>query len=115
MVAKVIGVPTGSFVLLGEPRPFASSPVRSAERRRWSAELLGSEAAGLVLHGMGGIGKSTLAAEIAARVGQLEPERVTATLSGVVSADGFLAGLADALRRPVAGAVGTGAVGMGPR
>jgi hypothetical protein len=55
---------------------------------------------------MGGIGKSTLAAEITARIGHLEPERVTATLSGVVSADSFLAELADALRRPVAGAAG---------
>jgi hypothetical protein len=83
----------------GEPRRLASVPVRSVERRRWSADLVGSAVAGLVLHGVGGIGKSMLAAEVAARVGRLQPERVTAVISGEVPADTFLAGLAAALRR----------------
>lgn len=51
-----------------------------------------SELAGLVVHGVGGIGKSTLAAEIAARVGRLEPERTTTIICGEVSVDTFLAG-----------------------
>jgi hypothetical protein len=77
--------------------------IRSVERRRWSSDLVGSAAAGLVLHGLGGIGKSMLAAEIAARASDLESERVTAVIRGEVSADRFLAELAAAVRRcPVA-------------
>ena len=55
--------------------------------------------AGLVLHGAGGIGKSALAAQIAERVGRLEPDCVTTVLTGEVTADAFLAGVAAALRR----------------
>jgi hypothetical protein len=79
--------------------PLASLPIRSAERRRWAADLTGPELAGLVLHGVGGIGKSTLASQIVSRVSQLEPERVTAVLRGEVSVDGVLGGVAAALRR----------------
>jgi hypothetical protein len=81
----------------------APLPIRSVERRRWSADLTDTETAGLVLHGIGGIGKSVLAADISARIGRLEPERMTTVVSGEVSADGFLAALATAARRhPVA-------------
>ena len=82
-----------------EPPAATFLPIRSAERRRWSAELAGPAAAGLVLHGVGGIGKSALAAQIAERVGRLEPDYVTTILSGEVTADAFLAGVAAALRR----------------
>lgn len=82
-----------------KPRPPASLPIRSVERRRWSADLVSSAMAGLVLHGVGGIGKSTLAAEITARVGRLEPERMITVISGEVHVDRFLAELAAALRR----------------
>ena len=82
-----------------EPPVATFLPIRPAERRRWSAELAGPGAAGLVLHGVGGIGKSALAAQIAERVGRLEPDCVTTILSGEVTADAFLAGLAAALRR----------------
>jgi hypothetical protein len=82
-----------------EPPPAPSLPIRSAERRRWSAELVSPPVAGLVLHGVGGIGKSALAAQIAERVGRLEPDCVTAVLDGEVTADTFLAGVAAALRR----------------
>jgi AAA ATPase domain len=78
------------------PRP--SLPIRSAERRRWAAGLVESPVAGLVVHGPGGIGKSRLAAAIATRVGQLEPERLTVVITGEVSVDVFLAELASALR-----------------
>jgi hypothetical protein len=81
----------------GEPSPLAYLPIRSLERRRWSAELTGPATAGLVLHGVGGIGKSTLAAGIAARVGRLEPETLITVISGEVSVDTFLSGLAAAL------------------
>jgi hypothetical protein len=74
-------------------------PIRSVERRRWSADLLDSASAGLVVHGIGGVGKSALAAEIMARAGRTEPGRMSAVLRGELSADGFLAGLATALAR----------------
>ncbi len=51
-----------------------------------SADLTQPEVTALVIHGMGGIGKSTLAAQIASRVGQLAPERVVTVVSGEVSA-----------------------------
>ncbi len=82
-----------------EPPAATFLPIRSAERRRWSAELTSPATAGLVLHGVGGIGKSALAAQIAERVGRLEPDCVTTILSGEVTADAFLAGVAAALRR----------------
>jgi hypothetical protein len=60
--------------------------IRSAERRRWSADLVSPEVAGLVLHGIGGIGKSTLASQIASRLAHLAPEQAIAAVSGEVSA-----------------------------
>jgi hypothetical protein len=90
-----------------EPGPPASLPIRSAERRRWAADLTGPALAGLVLYGAGGIGKSTLASQIASRVSHLEPERVTVVVSGDVSVDGLLAGVAAALRRHPAVTPGT--------
>jgi len=63
-----------------------SLSIRSAERRRWSADLTRPDATALVVHGLGGIGKSTLAAQIAARVSRLAPERAVTVLSGEVSA-----------------------------
>jgi len=55
-----------------EPPSPPSLPIRSAERRRWSAELVGPDVAGIVVHGVGGIGKSVLAAQIAHRVSRLD-------------------------------------------
>jgi len=63
-----------------------SLSIRSAERRRWSADLTRPDVTALVIHGLGGVGKSTLAAQIAARVSRLAPERVVTTVSGEVSA-----------------------------
>ena len=87
----------------------ASSPgtrsIRSTEGRHWSADLVAPGLAGVVLHGTGGIGKSALAAELVARVGRLQPERLTTVASGEVSPDDILGGLAAALRRhPMAAA-----------
>ncbi|MGH3121330.1 MAG: hypothetical protein ACRDND_09955 [Streptosporangiaceae bacterium] len=91
-----------------ESDPLASLPIRSAERRRWAADLTGPALAGLVLHGAAGIGKSTLASQIVSRVSHLEPERVTAVIRGEVSVDGVLGGVAAALRRHPAVAQGGG-------
>ncbi len=62
-----------------------SLSIRSAERRRWSADLARPDLTALVIHGMGGIGKSTLAAQIAARVSQ-PPEGAVSAVSGAISA-----------------------------
>ena len=78
------------------PRPRASLSIRSAERRRWSADLTGPGSGGLVVYGMGGIGKSTLAAQIAARVSRLQSGRVINVINGEVSAASFAAGPAEA-------------------
>ena len=83
----------------GERRQAEPPSIRSTERRHWTADLLGPATAGLMLHGVGGIGKSALAAEIVARASRLQPERMTTVIAGEVTADGFLAGLASALRR----------------
>ena len=71
-----------------EPPPARRTPlpIRSAERRRWSADLASPEVAGLVLYGIGGIGKSTLASQIASRLGHLAPEHSVAAVCGEVSA-----------------------------
>jgi len=60
--------------------------IRSAERRRWSADLTRPDVTAVVVHGLGGIGKSTLAAQIAARVSRLAPERTVTLVSGEISA-----------------------------
>ncbi len=78
------------------PRHRTSLSIRSAERRRWAADLTGPGTAGLVVYGMGGIGKSTLAAQIAARVSRLQSGRVINVISGEVSAASFAAGPAEA-------------------
>lgn len=70
------------------PRPTALS-IRSAECRRWSADLTGPDLSGLVVHGLGGIGKSTLAAQIAARACRLQPWRVVTVVSGETSPHGL--------------------------
>jgi hypothetical protein len=81
------------------PPPVPALPIRSAERRRWSAELTGPTLTGLVVHGVGGIGKSVLAAQIAARVPHHDPDCAAATLTGEVTPDMFLAAVATAVRR----------------
>jgi hypothetical protein len=70
--------------------------IRSAEGRRWSADLSGPGPAGLVVHGIGGIGKSTLAMQIAARVSRLQSGRILSVLRGELSAGSFAAASADA-------------------
>jgi hypothetical protein len=100
----------GSAPLLGAPDldPLTPVPIRSAERRRWAADLTSPARAGLVLHGASGIGKSTLASQIVSRISDLEPEWVTAVIHGQVSVDTALGGVAAALRRHPAVAQGGG-------
>ena len=63
-----------------------SLSIRSAEGRQWSADLSGPGPAGLVVYGPGGIGKSTLAAQIASRVSRLRSGHVVTTLRGELPA-----------------------------
>ena len=51
--------------------------------------LSGPGSGGLVVHGMGGIGKSTLAAQIAARVGRLQASRVMSVIGGEILRGGL--------------------------
>ncbi|MGQ0778562.1 MAG: trypsin-like peptidase domain-containing protein [Pseudonocardiales bacterium] len=55
---------------------------RRREQRRWPVELAGMGLAGLVLHGIGGVGKTTLSAELARRVMEREPDRLVVLASG---------------------------------
>ncbi len=71
------------------PRHRTSLSIRSAERRRWAAHLTGPGSGGLVVYGMGGIGKSTLAAQIAARASRLQSGRVISFISGEMPAAAF--------------------------
>jgi hypothetical protein len=100
----------GNAPLLGVPDldPLTPVPIRSAERRRWAADLTSPARAGLVLHGVSGIGKSTLASQIVSRISDLEPERITVVIHGQVSVDAALGGVAAALRRHPAVAQGGG-------
>src|SRR6478752_4847405 len=68
------------------PRHRTSLSIRSAERRRWAADLTGPGRGGLVIYGMGGIGKSTLAAQIATQVSRLQSGRIVIVVNGEVSA-----------------------------
>src|SRR5437764_2486983 len=70
------------------PRHRTSLSIRSAERRRWAADLTGPGSGGLVIYGMGGIGKSTLAAQIATRMSRLQSGRVIRVINGEASASG---------------------------
>jgi hypothetical protein len=78
-------------------RPRSRNPlsIRSAERRRWAADLTGPGSGGLVVYGIGGIGKSTLAAQIAARVSRIQSGRAINAVNGEVSAASFAAGPAE--------------------
>jgi len=55
--------------------------------------------AGLVLHGIGGIGKTTLAAEVLRRTTASDPQWRVAAMYGPVSVDGLLAEVAGVARR----------------
>jgi hypothetical protein len=68
------------------PRHRTSLSIRSAERRRWAADLTGPGSGGLVIYGMGGIGKSTLAVQIATRVNRLQSGRVVTVVNGELPA-----------------------------
>jgi tetratricopeptide (TPR) repeat protein len=72
---------------------------RRSEQRRWPVELLAHECSGLVLHGIGGIGKTTLAAELASRVLERKPDTARVVLEGELTIERVLGAIIGALRR----------------
>ncbi len=80
-------------------RPVGQFVGRRELQRRLPMVLDGGEHAALVLHGIGGIGKTTLAAEVLRRTTAADPEVRVAALYGPVSVDGVLAEVAAVARR----------------
>jgi tetratricopeptide (TPR) repeat protein len=63
---------------------------RRRERRRWPTELLERPEVGMVLTGIGGVGKTTLAMEIARQVSVIDSKCIVVGLYGQLAADGIL-------------------------
>ena len=72
---------------------------RRAEQHRWPAELTSGSLSGIVIHGIGGTGKTTLAAEITTRVLDREPGRVLVSLTGPLTLESLLGAVISAIRR----------------
>ena len=71
---------------------------RRREQRRWPADLTGP-VAGIVVYGIGGVGKTTLAAELTARVRDREPSRVLVSLAGPLTLESLLGAVITTIRR----------------
>jgi tetratricopeptide (TPR) repeat protein len=82
-----------------EARPVGQFVGRRRLQRHLPMVVDGDEYAGVVLHGIGGIGKTTLAAQVLERVTQADPGWRVATLFGEVTVDGLLAEVATVARR----------------
>ena len=72
---------------------------RRAEQRQWPADLTGSSQAGIVICGIGGIGKTTLAAELTARVRDREPGRILVSLTGPLTLESLFSAVVTTIRR----------------
>ena len=72
---------------------------RRPEQRRWPADLIGSPLAGIVIYGIGGTGKTTLAAEVVTRILAREPGRVLVSLAGPLTLESLLGAVITAVRR----------------
>jgi tetratricopeptide (TPR) repeat protein len=73
---------------------------RRAEQRLWPAELTASDGpAGIVVYGIGGTGKTTLAAEVADRVRDREPDRVLVSMAGPLTLESVLSTVVAGVRR----------------
>ena len=72
---------------------------RRREQRRWAADLASSGFSGIVVFGIGGTGKTTLAAEITTRVLDREPGRVFVSLTGPLTLESLLGAVITAIRR----------------
>ena len=72
---------------------------RRREQRHWPTELASPRVAGIVVHGIGGTGKTTLAAEITTRVLNRDPGRVLVSLTGPLTLESLLGEATSAIRR----------------
>jgi tetratricopeptide (TPR) repeat protein len=72
---------------------------RRPEQRHWPHDLVGDTTAGLVIHGVGGIGKTTLAAEIAGRVLGEDTGRLPVILTGSLTLESLLGHVISTVRR----------------
>ncbi|HZN18199.1 MAG TPA: tetratricopeptide repeat protein [Micromonosporaceae bacterium] len=81
-------------------RPVGEFVGRRFEQRTLPA-LLASDSAwpGVLLHGIGGVGKTTLAAELVHHATRHEPGRLVAVATGSTSVDGLLSAVAAVLRQ----------------
>ena len=78
---------------------------RRSELRSWPAQLAGTSTSGIVIHGIGGIGKTTLASELAYRYAETRGQVVIACRRGPAGVDTVLAAITSALRGHL---IGTG-------
>ncbi|MFD4602225.1 tetratricopeptide repeat protein [Streptomyces sp. NPDC058464] len=76
-------------------RPEGEFVGRRREQRAWPRTLDATATAGLVLHGIGGIGKTTLAAELVLRMQHLRPAWIHTGLAGETSVDEFFTTVSD--------------------
>ena len=72
---------------------------RRREQRRWPADLTGPNLAGIVVHGIGGTGKTTLAAEITTRLQARDPGWVLVSLTGPLTLESLLGEVTSVVRR----------------
>ena len=72
---------------------------RRSEQRRWPADLTGSSLAGIVIYGIGGTGKTALAAEMVARLRDRDPGQVLISLTGPLTLEGLLEAVITSIRR----------------
>ena len=72
---------------------------RRREQRRWPSDLTGPNLAGIVVHGIGGTGKTTLAAEITTRLLDRDPGRILVSLTGPLTLESLLGAVTPVVRR----------------
>ena len=77
---------------------------RRGELRTWPGQLAGDGIAGVVIHGIGGIGKTTLANELAVRWADARGEVLLASHVGPAGVDAVFGAVVGAARRALIGA-----------